>query len=63
MFGHEPVSYTHLDVYKRQPFDRSIDVQVSRLRRRLRDDSREAAIVKTVRNEGYLLAAHVSREF
>jgi two-component system OmpR family response regulator len=45
------------------PFDRSIDVQVSRLRRRLRDDAREAAIIKTVRNEGYLLAAHVSREY
>jgi len=44
------------------PFDRSIDVQVSRLRRRLRDDPREAALIKTVRNEGYLLAAHVSRE-
>ena len=45
------------------PFDRSIDVQVSRLRRRLRDDPREAVIIKTVRSEGYLLAAHVSREF
>ncbi|HUM91119.1 MAG TPA: winged helix-turn-helix domain-containing protein, partial [Candidatus Competibacter sp.] len=45
------------------PFDRSIDVQVSRLRRRLRDDPRESAIIKTVRNEGYLLAAHVNREF
>lgn len=45
------------------PFDRSIDVQVSRLRRRLRDDSREATIIKTVRNEGYLLAAQVSREW
>ena len=45
------------------PFDRSIDVQVSRLRRRLRDDPRESVIIKTVRNEGYLLAAHVSREF
>ncbi|MBL8259570.1 MAG: response regulator [Candidatus Competibacteraceae bacterium] len=44
------------------PFDRSIDVQVSRLRRRLRDDPREATLIKTVRNEGYLLAAHVSRE-
>ncbi len=45
------------------PFDRSIDVQVSRLRRRLRDDPRESVIIKTVRNEGYLLAAHVNREF
>lgn len=45
------------------PFDRSIDVQVSRLRRRLRDDPRDAALIKTVRNEGYLLAASVNREF
>jgi two-component system OmpR family response regulator len=44
------------------PFDRSIDVQVSRLRRRLRDDPRNAGIIKTVRNEGYLLATPVSRE-
>jgi two-component system OmpR family response regulator len=44
------------------PFDRSIDIQVSRLRRRLRDDPREPAILKTVRNEGYVLAAAVSRE-
>ena len=45
------------------PFDRSIDVQVSRLRRRLRDDPREAVLIKTVRNEGYLLAVHVNLEF
>ncbi len=44
------------------PFDRSIDVRVSRLRRRLNDDPRDAAILKTVRNEGYVLAAPVSRE-
>jgi two-component system OmpR family response regulator len=49
----------------RMNFDRSVDVQVSRLRRRPRDDPREAVIIKikTVRNEGYLRAAHVSREF
>jgi two-component system OmpR family response regulator len=43
------------------PFDRSIDVQVSRLRVRLRDDAREPRIIKTVRNEGYVLAAVVQR--
>ena len=43
------------------PFDRSIDVQVSRLRLRLRDDAREPRIIKTVRNEGYVLAAAVER--
>ena len=35
-------------------FDRSIDLLVSRLRQRLRDDAREAACIKTVRNEGYV---------
>jgi two-component system, OmpR family, response regulator len=41
------------------PFDRSIDVQVSRLRRHLGEDAREPAILKTVRGEGYVLAAAV----
>jgi len=41
------------------PFDRAIDVQVSRLRQRLRDDAREPEIVKTVRGQGYVLAARV----
>jgi two-component system OmpR family response regulator len=44
------------------PFDRSIDVQVGRLRRRLNDDPRAANLIKTVRNEGYVLAAAVNRE-
>lgn len=43
------------------PFDRSIDVQVSRLRHRLNDDAREPVIIKTVRNGGYVLAAQVER--
>lgn len=44
------------------PFDRSIDVQISRLRRRLGDDPRQPEIIKTVRNEGYQLATSVTRE-
>ncbi len=44
------------------PFDRSIDVQVSRLRQRLGDDSREPRLIKTVRGEGYVLAAAMSTE-
>ena len=44
------------------PFDRSIDVQVSRLRQKLRDDAREPEIIRTVRSEGYVLAAHVDTE-
>jgi two-component system OmpR family response regulator len=41
------------------PLDRSVDVQVSRLRQRLGDDAREPGIIKTVRGEGYVLAAGV----
>jgi len=42
-----------------EPYDRAIDVQVSRLRQRLRDDSREPQLIKTVRGEGYVLACSV----
>jgi two-component system, OmpR family, response regulator len=44
------------------PLDRSIDVQVSRLRHRLVDDSREPRLIKTVRGEGYVLAVTVRAE-
>ena len=44
------------------PFDRSIDVQVSRLRHRLDEDAKEPAIIKTVRNGGYVLAGQVTVE-
>ena len=44
------------------PLDRSIDVQVSRLRHRLGDDSREPRLIKTVRGEGYVLAVAVTAE-
>ena len=44
------------------PFDRSIDLQVSRLRKRLDDNPKEPSIIKTARGEGYVLAAEVSLE-
>ena len=40
-------------------FERSIDLLVSRLRQRLRDDAREPRYLKTVRSEGYVLASAV----
>ena len=43
------------------PFDRSIDLQISRLRAKLRDDARSPALLKTIRNEGYLLATQRER--
>ena len=42
------------------PFDRAIDVAISRLRRKLEDDGRNSQLIKTVRGGGYVLAAHVS---
>jgi two-component system OmpR family response regulator len=41
------------------PFDRSIDLLVSRLRQRLREDAREPRYIKTVRSEGYVFASAV----
>jgi two-component system, OmpR family, response regulator len=41
--------------------DRSIDVQVSRLRRRLGDGTGDEAMIRTVRGEGYVLAVPVER--
>ena len=41
------------------PFDRAIDVQVSRLRQRLGDGAKEPRLIKTVRGEGYVLSAQV----
>ena len=43
------------------PYDRAIDVAVSRLRRKLEDNGRNAQLIKTVRSGGYVLAAPVER--
>jgi two-component system OmpR family response regulator len=40
-------------------FERSIDLLVSRLRQRLRDDAREPKYIKTVRSEGYVFSTLV----
>ena len=44
------------------PFDRSIDLQVSRLRQRIEGETKTPSIIKTVRNEGYILATKVQVE-
>lgn len=43
------------------PFDRAIDVQVSRLRRRLIEHGAEETLIQTVRSGGYLFSARVQR--
>jgi two-component system, OmpR family, response regulator len=44
------------------PFDRTIDVQVGRLRRKLEDDPKNPSLIKTVRGGGYMFAASVMTE-
>jgi len=44
------------------PFDRSIDVRISRLRRKLDDDPQNPKLIRTVYGAGYLLSAQVSWE-
>jgi len=42
------------------PFDRTIDVQVGRLRRKLDDDGEDPKLIKSVRGAGYILVAPVT---
>jgi two-component system OmpR family response regulator len=42
------------------PFDRTIDVQVGRLRKKLEKDSDDPQIIKSVRGAGYILVAPVT---
>ena len=41
------------------PFDRTIDVQVGRLRRKLEDDPQRPSMIKTVRGSGYIFTPTV----
>lgn len=43
-------------------YDRSIDTQVSRLRRKLEVDAKKAEIIRTIRNGGYMFMAEVRRQ-
>ena len=43
-----------------EPFERSIDNQVSRLRKKIESDPKNPAIIKTVWGGGYVLAAEVT---
>jgi two-component system, OmpR family, response regulator len=44
------------------PFDRSIDSQISRIRRKIEPDPKQPQYIKTVRNLGYAFSAPVTRE-
>lgn len=43
-------------------YDRSIDVQVSRLRRKLNSDDSDTALIKTIRGVGYIFTPLVKRQ-
>lgn len=43
-------------------FDRSIDLQISRLRQKIEPDPKNPTIIKTVRSEGYVLVSSVKVE-
>lgn len=44
------------------PFDRAIDVQIGRLRRKLENDPTRPTLIKSVRGAGYLFTAEVIQE-
>jgi two-component system OmpR family response regulator len=44
------------------PFDRSVDIQVSRLRRKIETDPKRPALINTVRGGGYVFTAPVQRQ-
>lgn len=44
------------------PYDRSIDVRISRLRRKLRDDTKNPTVIRTVYGAGYVFTPQVEWE-
>jgi DNA-binding response OmpR family regulator len=44
-----------------QPYDRSIDTQIGRLRKKLEADPKDPQLIKTVRGVGYIFTATVER--
>ncbi|MNR79394.1 Transcriptional regulatory protein OmpR [compost metagenome] len=50
----------HVYGKEHMPFDRSIDVCISRLRQHLEVDTRNPLLIKTIRNTAYMLTAQVS---
>jgi two-component system phosphate regulon response regulator OmpR len=61
LFAHYPNQLLSRDTlmdmlkgYERAPFDRSIDVRVTRLRRKIEDNPATQVFIRTVRGEGYM---------
>ena len=45
------------------PFDRRIDVQISRLRHKIEENAKTPLLIKTIRNSGYILTANVKHQY
>ena len=54
------LDYIHGPTY--DALDRSIDVQISRLRRKMEENPKNPMIIRTVRNEGYIFMQSVARK-
>lgn len=53
--AHPGQSLSRLDLCENEAAERSIDVQINRLRRKIEDDPRNPVYLQTVRGEGYML--------
>ena len=54
-----------LDITKNReagPYDRSIDIQISRLRHKIEENPKQPSLIKTVRGGGYVLTADVTKQ-
>ena len=43
-----------------EPFDRSIDIRIARLRKKIEDDAERPQVIRTVRGAGYMFVAALS---
>ena len=43
-------------------FDRSVDVQIGRLRKKIETDPKKPQLIKTIRNTGYMFTTTVTRK-
>lgn len=53
------LDFTHRDYSP--AFDRSVDVQLGRLRKKIEEDPKNPQFIKTVRNAGYMFSAKISK--
>jgi two-component system OmpR family response regulator len=45
-----------------QPYDRTIDQHISRVRRKIERNPKQPELIKSIRGQGYLFAAEIERE-